>query len=366
MIRTTSQGKPVHMNELKYLELHGDRVAPELAEVDALERPPSSSRAVSRSGDGDCTCCRSTVTSSRPGREPHRRRQLRVQGLADPVRRRRRRGHPTRAPGRRGSRRPRAAGSPGCRRRPARRPSRSDRTGRRRGPRPAAPCELGARTCSTTAAPVSAADRSARLRSATVHACTPTMSRQVATASTEAIRAVPGRRATPAQPATACRAAAFQRHGPYAGAPPAPGSGQPAARRPPPPCPAPAGPPGSGRPPRSLTSCTTPAMASTTTTPSTSPAARPARRGGTRRSSSDTGRRKTWREDSAAVTMPARDGDQDGEQHRPGEDHLGARGEHPAGRAADGQVADDRARAARPPAAAGRPRPARTAGSAAP
>jgi len=27
MIRTTSQGKPVHMNELKYLELHGDRVA---------------------------------------------------------------------------------------------------------------------------------------------------------------------------------------------------------------------------------------------------------------------------------------------------------------------------------------------------
>jgi len=27
MIRTTSQGKPFHMNELKYLELHGDRVA---------------------------------------------------------------------------------------------------------------------------------------------------------------------------------------------------------------------------------------------------------------------------------------------------------------------------------------------------
>ena len=27
MIRTTSQGEPVHMNELKYLELHGDRVA---------------------------------------------------------------------------------------------------------------------------------------------------------------------------------------------------------------------------------------------------------------------------------------------------------------------------------------------------
>jgi pimeloyl-ACP methyl ester carboxylesterase len=27
MVRTTSQGEPVHMNELKYLELHGDRVA---------------------------------------------------------------------------------------------------------------------------------------------------------------------------------------------------------------------------------------------------------------------------------------------------------------------------------------------------
>ena len=36
----------------------------------------------------------------------------------------------------------------------------------------------------------------------------------------------------------------------------------------------------------------------------------------------------------------ARDRGENGEQHRPGEDHLGARGEHPAGRPADGEVAD--------------------------
>ena len=61
---------------------------------------------------------------------------------------------------------------------------------------------------------------------------------------------------------------------------------------------------GLGRVPRSLTSCTAPAIARTTTTPSTRPARRPARRGGTRRSSSDTGRRNTARLEIAATTSP--------------------------------------------------------------
>ena len=47
----------------------------------APSAPPSSSRAVSRSGDGDCTCCRSTVDLEPAGPQPHRRGQRRVQGL---------------------------------------------------------------------------------------------------------------------------------------------------------------------------------------------------------------------------------------------------------------------------------------------
>ena len=164
----------------------------------------------------------------------------------------------------------------------------------------------------------------------------------MATASTEAIRAVPGRRATPAQPATPAarprsidtvvRRRATRTRIRAASSPPATAT-----------MPGPSRATGLGRPPRSLTSCTTPAVASTTTTPSTSPAARPARRGGTRRSSSDTGRRNTCRDDSAAVTSPPTTATRTVSSTGQVKTTSRARREHPVRRAAHRQVARDRA-----------------------